>query len=68
VIDPDLPGRLYVGTDVGVFRTKTGGQSWETLVQGLPRVVVTDLALHRATRTLRAATFGRGMWDLQLPF
>jgi len=68
LIDPSLLDTIYVGTDVGVFRTKNGGRSWQTLVQGLPRVTVTDLALNRDTRTLRASTFGRGMWDLQLPF
>jgi hypothetical protein len=33
---------------------------------GLPNVVVTTLKLHRPTRILRAATYGRSVWDLQL--
>ncbi|MEO5935705.1 MAG: choice-of-anchor D domain-containing protein [Terriglobales bacterium] len=63
-VDPDIPGTLYVGTDVGVFRSTNDGVSWSTLANGLPRVAVFGLKLHRPTRTLRAATHGRGFWDL----
>jgi uncharacterized protein (TIGR03437 family) len=66
VIDPDLPTTLYVATDVGVFSTSDGGNTWFTLGTGLPRVSVTGLRLHRPTRVLRAGTFGRSMWDLYL--
>jgi len=67
VIDPDLANTFYVGTDVGVFRTTDGGVTWSTLVTGLPRVAVFSLKLHRTSRTLRAATHGRGVWDLLVP-
>ncbi len=66
VVDPDLPGNLYVGTDVGVFETADTGATWNTLMTGLPRVAVFALRMHRPTRLLRAATHGRGMWDLTL--
>ena len=67
VVDPDVRGTVYVATDIGVFYTRGGGERWHPLVKGLPRVVVNDLVLHRASRTLRAATHGRSMWDLRLP-
>ena len=66
VADPDMPNTLYIGTDVGVFFTSNGGANWSTLGSGFPRVAVFGLALHRPTRTLRAATHGRSMWDLSL--
>jgi photosystem II stability/assembly factor-like uncharacterized protein len=66
-IDPDHHDSLYVGTDIGVFRTSNGGQKWHTMVEGLPRVTVVDLKFHHATRTLRAATHGRGVWDIVAP-
>jgi photosystem II stability/assembly factor-like uncharacterized protein len=69
VVDPLDPtgDTLYVGTDVGVFFTMDGGANWATLVTGLPRVAVFSLRLHSTSRVLRAATHGRGTWDLQLP-
>jgi len=35
----------YVGTDIGVFRTRDGGASWEAFDDGMPRTLVTGLAL-----------------------
>jgi len=67
VIDPDTPNTLYVATDIGVFRTVDAGESWLPLASGLPYVVVNSLKLHEPTRTLRAATYGRGAWDLWIP-
>jgi uncharacterized protein (TIGR03437 family) len=66
-IDPDVPGTLYAGTDMGMFVTRDGGATWAPLMSGFPRVMVMDLVVHRPSRILRAATYGRGMWDLQLP-
>lgn len=67
VIDPDLPLALYIGTDVGVMATTDGGATWSTLGNGLPRAVIHALALQRKSRILRAATFGRSVWDILVP-
>jgi photosystem II stability/assembly factor-like uncharacterized protein len=66
VVDPDLPGDLYAATDIGVFQFDADTGTWSTLMSGLPRIAVLSLKLHRPTRTLRAATHGRGMWDFVL--
>jgi hypothetical protein len=74
VIDPDdaTHNTLFVATDIGVFQTIDGGMTWSPLapaspgVLGLPRVAVLSLKLRETSRTLRAATHGRGMWDFQL--
>jgi uncharacterized protein (TIGR03437 family) len=67
VADPDLPGTLYVASDIGIFQSSDRGQHWSTLSNGLPRVLVRSISLHRPSRTLRAVTYGRSMWDLALP-
>ncbi len=64
VVDPDQAGVLYVATDIGVFYTTTSGSGWNTLVTGLPRVAVVDLAFQHQTHTLWAATHGRSMWGI----
>jgi photosystem II stability/assembly factor-like uncharacterized protein len=64
--DPLNPNHLYVGSDIGVFRTTNGGTIWELFSNGLPNTAVYDLRLHSPTRLLRAATHGRGLWERKL--
>jgi photosystem II stability/assembly factor-like uncharacterized protein len=64
VIDGNNPNTLYAGTDLGVYRSTDAGASWSSFSTGLPNVVVDDLALHPTGGTLRAATHGRGMWEV----
>jgi hypothetical protein len=68
VIDPDVPGTIYAATDLGVFVANCTIMpcTWTTLSTGLPRVAVLSLRLHEPSRTLRAATHGRGAWDINL--
>ena len=66
-IDPVLANTYYVATDIGVFRTRNGGVTWSSLGTGLPRVTVLGITLHNSTRTLRASTHGRSMWDIHVP-
>jgi photosystem II stability/assembly factor-like uncharacterized protein len=66
VADPDLPGTLYIGTSAGASFTSDGGTTWQPLGSGLPHAQVMGLALHEPSRTLRAATYGRSVWDLGL--
>src|SRR5467141_211590 len=70
VIDPaDLThNTLYVGTVIDASFTANGGVSWSVLgsANSLPPAEILGLALHDPSRTLRAATHGRGMWDLNL--
>jgi len=64
VIDPASPQKLYAGTDIGVFLSTDGGGNWIPYNTGLPRVAVFDLSFFNgATRVLRAATHGRGLWE-----
>jgi hypothetical protein len=66
LVDPDEPETIFIGTDIGAFYTTTGGTSWSALGSGLPNVVVTGLGLHESSRTLRASTHGRSVWDLNV--
>jgi len=69
VIDPDIPGTVYAATDLGVFKGVCVAAScnWTTMNNNsLPIVAVLSLKLHEPSRTLRAATHGRGVWDFSL--
>jgi hypothetical protein len=60
---------VYIGTDMGVFYTDSTFADWEPFNDGLPNVIISDLEIHYATNKLRAATYGRGLWqsDLYVP-
>jgi hypothetical protein len=49
-----------VSTEIGVFRSRTGGNTWEPFNEGMPRIPVTELALRASSNTLYASTMGRG--------
>ena len=68
VVDPNLPGVIYTATDLGVFVSNCSATpcTWSTLGTGLPHIAVLSMRLHAASRTLRAATHGRGAWDINL--
>jgi photosystem II stability/assembly factor-like uncharacterized protein len=57
---------LYVGTDVGVYYRDNTMASWQPYMDGLPNVFVSELEINYATSKLRAATYGRGLWEANL--
>ena len=59
------PTAWYVGTDIGVFRTIDAGAHWTNYSQGLPNTAIYDLRLNARGKLLRAATHGRGLWELR---
>ena len=62
-IDPNRSETMILGTDLGCYRSDDGGQRWYPFNNGLPNVVVTDIAFHQPSRVLRVATYGRGVWE-----
>ena len=61
---------LYAATDVGVY-AKVGEGNWFEFNSGLPNVVVTELEIYyddanHSNSRLRAATYGRGLWESEL--
>lgn len=54
---------VYVGTDVGVYYLDNVLTSWMPYMNGLPSVIVDELEIHYGSGKLRAATYGRGLWE-----
>jgi photosystem II stability/assembly factor-like uncharacterized protein len=67
VVDPVSSSGIYVGTDLGVFRTTNGGTEWEEYNQGMPVAMVLDLGFSKLDHRLRAATFGNGAYQRKVP-
>ncbi len=64
--DPSNPNVIYAGTDVGVYVSTNGGETWSVLGAGLPSTFVYDMIVHPRDKILVAATYGRGMWALDV--
>lgn len=64
--DPTAPATLYAATDLGLYRSTNGGANWARLGTGFPIVAVRDFYLAPDGSFLRAATWGRGLWEIQL--
>lgn len=65
-VEPEYPNVLYVGTDIGVWRSPDGGDTWEVFSNGLPDTPIWDLKINPRTRILYAATHGRGVFAIPL--
>jgi len=65
-VDPVDSRIVYVGADVGVWKSSDGGGSWVHTGPdtGMPNVPVYDLEIHATTRRPFAFTFGRGAFVL----
>ncbi len=65
-IDTTTPGALFVGTDIGVYYTDSSQTGWTLYGTSLPNVIINDLHVNYGNYMLRAATFGRGIWEVPL--
>lgn len=59
-------GGIYVGNDLGVYYNSGTGTVWQPFYNGLPKTPVTDLLVNLPNNRIRAATFGRGVWESDL--
>ncbi|OSY88569.1 hypothetical protein WH52_07435 [Tenacibaculum holothuriorum] len=59
-------GELFLATDLGVYYRTNSKNDWVRLGKGLPNVIVHDLEIHYGTEKLRAATYGRGVWETSI--
>jgi hypothetical protein len=75
LVDPNNANVVYVALDSGVYVTQNlsncalvGQACWNVYGSGLPNSPVISLMAYNegATQTLRAATFGRGIWQVDL--
>jgi hypothetical protein len=70
VVDADHA--VYVGSDVGVWKGVPNHTAtpptwvWSQFSHGLPEAPVVDLVISASPHLLRAATHGRGIWELNL--
>ncbi len=57
---------IYLGTDAGVFYRNNSFVNWQPFMTGLPNVIVDELEINYSAGKIRAATYGRGLWESDL--
>jgi len=63
VFDDGTADHLYVGTDFGIYYLDITTTNWVLLSQTLPNVEILELDILESEGKIRAATFGRGVWE-----
>jgi xyloglucan-specific exo-beta-1,4-glucanase len=54
---------IYIGLDVGIYYTDNTMNEWVPFMNELANSSVRDLEINEKTHLIRAATFGRGVWE-----
>jgi hypothetical protein len=67
VYQKNSPSRIYIGTDIGVYFSDYNSGYWERFGDQLPNVIVLELEISYSSKVmLRAATYGRGIWECEV--
>lgn len=68
--NPNMPNQVFAGSDWGLYYTddvSVASPVWYRFENGLPRVMIWDMAIDRGFSTLAVFTRGRGAWAWPLP-
>ena len=69
-VNPHQPNQVFAGSDWGLYYTDdvtAASPTWQRFDNGLPRVMIWDMAIDRGFTTLAVFTRGRGSWAWPLP-
>lgn len=66
VIDHTDEHNIYIGCEIGVYSMPLLGSSWSLYNQSLPNTTVEELEIVYGSNTIKAATWGRGVWEYSL--
>ncbi|MCX6275994.1 MAG: T9SS type A sorting domain-containing protein [Bacteroidetes bacterium] len=57
---------VYIGTDFGIYYRDASMSDWIPFNTGLPNVIVYELEINDDIQKIRAATYGRSIWESDL--
>lgn len=63
-VSPTNNSLMFAGTKYGIFRSTNAGASWQRFGDDFPATWVSALLFRPDGSLLRAATWGRGMWEI----
>lgn len=66
VIDHSPAKNIYVGAEIGVYYKSMASNTWSLYNSNLPNTSVEELEINWGSNTLKAVTWGRGLWEYNL--
>jgi hypothetical protein len=63
VIDNTPARNIYLGAEIGVYTKAMNGNSWTLYNPDLPNVTIEEMEINYGSNTIKAATWGRGIWE-----
>lgn len=57
---------VFVGMDAGVYYRSDVSNGWQPYFSALPLAPISDFEVYEPTMMLRAATYGRGVWEVSI--
>lgn len=66
VIDHTDSSNIYLGAEIGVYTKTMNASSWSLYNPNLPNTTIEELEIVNGSNTLKAATWGRGLWEFNL--
>ena len=63
IIDHTDSSNIYLGAEIGVYTMPINGNSWSLYNTNLPNCTVEEMEIVYGSNTIKAATWGRGMWE-----
>ncbi len=64
-VDHTVRTTLYAATHLGVYRSTDSGNNWERFGAWMPLVNVMEVQVADNGNSARAATYGRGLWEMR---
>lgn len=57
---------VFVGMDAGVYYRHDNSNGWQPYFSALPLAPISDFEIYESTMKLRASTYGRGVWEVDI--
>jgi hypothetical protein len=67
LVQPHTQDAVFLATDMGVYYRDQNLDQWHPYSNNLPITLCTELRISAVAEKLRLATFGAGLWEVDLP-
>jgi hypothetical protein len=68
IFDKTKTEGVYMAMDIGIYYQENLSGTWAIYNHGLPNVPINEIEIQYSSKKIRAATYGRGVWESDLYF